>query len=158
MSERHTPEFMAAAQLITALMGMTLAFKQRFGDEALEVARGFVEQLGMKIGNQIKERAGITGSGIHDVERVYHAWLDPALKPHELDTRVEGNELTIARESPQNCAGLFVAKQMDLPMEMVCGNISQPMFKGIAKAVNPNAMYTTVQMSEQKCLEKIEIP
>ena len=61
MSEKPTPEFMAAAQMITALMGMTLAYKQRFGDEALEVARGFAEQLGTKVGSQFKERAGVTG-------------------------------------------------------------------------------------------------
>ncbi len=148
---------MAAAQMITALMGMTLAYKQRFGDEALEVARGFAEQLGTKVGSQFKERAGVTGSGIQDVERVYHAWLDPALSPHKLDTRVEGIKMTITRESSQRCAGLFVAKQMGLPLEMVCRNISQPLFKGIAKAVNPNAKYTGVQMSEQKCIETIEI-
>jgi len=51
MGEKHTPEFMFGVQMITALMGMTLAFKQRFGDEALEVARGFAEQLGTKVGS-----------------------------------------------------------------------------------------------------------
>jgi len=51
MSEKHTPEFMSGVQMITALMGMTVAFKQRFGDEALEVARGFAEQLGTKVGS-----------------------------------------------------------------------------------------------------------
>jgi len=158
MSEKHSPAFMAGVQMITALMGMTLAFKQRFGDEAMEVARGFAEHLGTKVGSQFKERAGITGSGIHDIERVYHAWLDPALKPHKLDTKVDGDKLTVTRESPQKCAGLFVAKQMGLPLEMVCGNISQPLFKGIAKAVNPNAQYATVQISEEKCTETIEIP
>lgn len=158
MSGKHTPEFMAGVQLISALMGMSLAFKQRFGDEALNVARGFVEQLGMRIGNQFKENLGITGTGIQDIERIYHAWLDPALKPHKLDTRVEGSKLTVTRESPTSCPGLVVAKRMGLPLEMVCENISQQMFKGIAKAVNPNVKYTAITMSEQKCLETIEIP
>jgi len=157
MSEEPTPEFMAATQMSGALMGMTLAFKQRFGDEALEVARGFAEQLGTKVGNQFKERAGITGSGIHDIERIYHTWLDTTLKPHKLDMKVDGNKLTVTRESPQECPGLFVAKQMNLPLEMVCRNISQPLFKGVAKAVNPNVKYTAVQLSEEKCIETIEI-
>ena len=158
MSEKFTPEFIGGVQLFTALMGLTLAFKQKFGDEALEVTRGFAEQMGMKMGNQFKEKAGITGSGTEDVERVYHAWLDPAIAPHKLDTSVQGNKLTVTRESPTKCVGLVVAKQMNLPLEMVCNNISQPMFKGVAKSVNPKARYSAVQMSERKCIETIEIP
>lgn len=157
MSEKHSPEFMAGVQLISALTGMTLAFKQRFGDEALKVTQSFVEQMGTRIGNQFKEMAGVTGTGIHDIERVFHAWLDPALAPHKLETHAEGNKLTVTRESPTLCPGLVVAKQMNLPLETVCNNISQRMFQGVAKAVNPNVKYSAVQMSERKCVETIEI-
>ena len=110
------------------------------------------------MGNMFKEGAGITGSGIRDIEQVYHMWLDPALKPHKLATEVEGNKLTVTRENPTLCTGLVVAKQMNLPLEMVCKNISQPMFKGVAKAVNPDAKYNSILMSMQKCIESIEIP
>ena len=153
-----TPQFQAGVQLFSALMGLTLAFKQKFGDEALNVASAFAEQMGTRMGNQFKRTAGITGSGIKDVERLYHVWLDPVLAPHKLATSVEGNKLTVTREAPTMCPGLVVAKQMNLPLEMVCGNISQPMFQGIARAVNPNAKHSAVQMSQHKCVETIEIP
>ena len=158
MSDKATPEFTGGVQLFSALMGLTLAFKQKFGDEALEVTKGFAEQMGIKMGNQFKEKAGITGSGTDDIERVYHACLNPAIAPHKLDTSVQGNKLTVTRESPTKCVGLVVAKQMNLPLEMVCNNISQPMFKGVAESVNPKARYSAVQMNESKCIETIEIP
>lgn len=156
MSEKYTPQFMAGVQLMSALMGLTLAFKQRFGDEALKITRAFAEQMGTRMGNEFKERAGITGSGIHDVERLYHAWLDPTLAPRKLHTNVEGKKLTVTRESPTMCPGLIVANQMNLPLEAVCNNISQPMFQGIARAVSPNAKYSTVQMGQNICVETIE--
>jgi len=158
MSEKFTPEFTAGVQLMSALMGMTLAFKKRFGDEAMKVAQGFTVQLGTTMGNKFKEKAGIKGSGIHDIERLYHAWLDPILAPHKLKTNIEGNKLTVTRESPTVCPGIIVAKQMNLPLEMVCNNISMRMFEGIAKSVNPNAKHSSVQMSEHKCIEVIKIP
>jgi hypothetical protein len=158
MNVNRTPEFEAAVRLMSALMGLTLANKQRFGDEALTIAQGFAERLGMRMGNRIKARAGITGSGIQAVEQLYHAWLDPTYAPYTVDIEVKGNKLIVARTSPTICLGLAMAKQLQLPLEMVCHTISQPFFKGIAKAINPHAMYSAVQMSEPKCIETIELP
>ena len=42
--------------------------------------------------------------------------------------------------------------------ETVGHTISQPFFKGSAKAINPNVVYSTVQMSEPECIETIELP
>lgn len=158
MSEEPTPQFMAGVQLISSLTGLTLAFKQKYGEEALEISRRFAENMGTMMGNKFKEMASVTGKDIQDIERVYHSWLDPILTPHKMETRIEGNKLIVTRASPTMCPGLVVAKQLNLPLETVCKNISQPMFKGIAKAVNPNAEYDTVQMNQQKCIETIEIP
>ena len=158
MSEKISPEFQGGVQLQSALMGLTLAFKNRFGGEASKVTQAFAEQMGTIIGNQIKEKTGITGSGINDIERVFHAWLGPALAPRKLETSVEGNKLTVKRESPTICPAIIVAKQMNLPLEMICNTVALPMFKGVAKSVNPNARYYNLQMSEQKCIDRIEIP
>lgn len=158
MSEKFSPEFQGGVQLQSALMGLTLAFKKKFGDEAIKVTQAFAEQMGTMIGNQIKEKTGVTGSGIHDVKKVFHAWLGPALAPRKLETSVEGNKLTVTRESPTMCPAIIAAKQMNLPLEMVCNTVALQMFRGIAKAVNPNAKHYNVQMSEQKCIDRIEIP
>jgi len=141
---KFSPEFMGGVQLQSALMGLTLAFKKKYGDEAIKVSQAFAEQLGTMMGNKFKEKAGITKTGIHGIEKVFHIWLDPAFAPHKLKTSVEDNKLTVARESPTMCPAILVAKQM-------------PMFKGVAKAVNPNVRHSNIQMSENKCIDRIEI-
>ena len=157
VEKEFSPEFIGGVQLQSALMGLTLNFKEKYGNEAVKITQAFAEQMGTKIGNKFKEKADVKGSGIKDVERVYHAWLDPTLAPNKLTTVVEGNKLTVNRELPTICPGLVVAKQMNLPLEMVCNTVALPMFKGVAKAVNPNAKASNIQMSEQKCMDRIEI-
>jgi len=61
------------------LIGLTLAFKETYGDEAVKVTQAFAESIGIRMGNQFKEKADINGSGIRDVEQVFHTWLGPAL-------------------------------------------------------------------------------
>jgi len=158
MSEKFSPEFQGSVQLQSALMGLTLAFQKKYGDEAVKVTQAFAEKMGIMIGNRIKEKAGVAGSGVHEVEGVFHAWLDPTLAPRKLETSVEGNKLTVTRENPTVCPAIIVAKQMNLPLEMVCNTVALPMFKGIANSVNPNAKHSSLQMSEQKCIHRIEIP
>jgi hypothetical protein len=158
MSDEPTPAFIAGVQMISALMGLTLSMQQKFGSDALTVAQTFAEHLGTRLGIHIKEQANITGTGIQDIERLYHAWLDPAIAPHTLQTSITGKTLTVTRETPTKCAGLAVAQQMNLPLETVCHTISQPLFKGVAKAINPNATYSEVHMSAPKCEETIEVP
>jgi hypothetical protein len=114
--------------------------------------------MGTIIARNCKEKGGVTGSGIHDIERVLHTWLDPAIAPHKLKTSVDGNKLAVTRESPASCPAIAVAKQMNLPLEVVCNTVALPMLKGVAKAVNPNAKYSSIQMSEQKCIDRIEVP
>lgn len=159
MSEkRFSPEFQGTMQLYNALMGLTLTFKEKYGDEAVKVTQAFAERMGTQMGNQFKEKADVKDSGIHDIEQVFHAWLGPALAPDKPKTSVENKKMTLTREAPTMCPPLLVAKQMNLPLEMVCNTLSFPMFKGIAKAVNPGAKHTSAQISEQKCVDIIEIP
>ncbi len=153
--EKFSPEFQGAVQLQSALMGLTLAFKNKYGDEALKVTQAFAEQMGTMLGNMIKEKTGITGSGIREVERLLHAWLDPTLAPQKLEASVEGNVITLTRVTP--CPGIIVAEKMNLPLETVCNTVNLPMFKGVAKSVNLNAKHSNIQMSQQKCIERIEI-
>jgi len=156
--EKFSPEFMGGVQLQSALMGLTLAFQKKYGDEVVKITQAFAEQMGTRIGNNFKEKAGITGSGVREVERVFHIWLDPAVAPHKLKTSVEGKKLTVTREIPVRCPAIVVARQMKLPLETVCNTVALPMFKGVAKAVNPNAKTSNIEMSEHKCIDVIEIP
>ena len=157
MRRDFPPAFMAGVQIQSLLMGLTLAFKEKYGDEALTVAQNFAERIGTMTGNGMKAQAGVTGSGIEDIEKVIHLWLDPVTAPQKVETRIEGNTLIIPRESPTMCPPLLVAQNLNVPVEMVCSTIAWPIFQGMAKAVNPNAKYSNVEISEQKCIDKIEI-
>jgi hypothetical protein len=66
-------EFMGTVCLQTALMGLTLAFKEKYGDETFNVTKAYVERMGGMIGSQMKEKGGITASDAHAIKQVYHA-------------------------------------------------------------------------------------
>lgn len=156
--EELPPAFMAGVQLQMLLMGLTLAFKEKYGDEALEVAQGFAEKIGTMMGHRIKEQAGITGSGLDAMEKLVHTWLDPMTAPQKVETKIEGNTLVIPRDSPMKCPPMVVAKKLNVSPEMVCKTIAWPMFQGMAKAINAGATFSNVEISPQKCVDKIEIP
>ena len=156
--EKFSPEFVGGVQLQSALMGLTLAFKKKYGDEAVRVTEAFVQQMGTVMGNNFKEKGGVKGSGTKEIEQVFRIWLDPATAPHNMKTSMDCSKLTVNRESPALCPAIVVARQMNLPLEMVCNTVAFPMFKGVAKAVNPKAKTSNVQRSENKCIDRIEIP
>ena len=159
MSEKDfPPEFQGAVRLQSALFGLTQAFKEKYGDEALKIAETFIEKMGVKMGTQIKEKAGIEGSSLEDIEKVLQAFLRPVMTGAPGKTMVEGNKLTLIREMPSQCPALHVAKQLNVPLEMVCKTVSFPTIRGIAKGINPDATHTSVQLSEQKCVETFEVP
>jgi hypothetical protein len=158
MDETLSPEFLGSVRLQSALMGLTFAFKKKYGDEALNITKTFAEQIGTMMGNDMKKGMGITGSEIEDIEKVFHGWMDPMMKPFEPHITVEGNKMTVTRESPAKCPPMVAAKQMNVPLELVCKTLAWPIFQGVAKSVNPDALYSNVEVGEERCMETIEIP
>jgi hypothetical protein len=152
------PEVQGSVRLQSALFGLTQAFKEKYGDEALKVSVSFIENMGVKMGTQIKEKEGITGSGLEDIEKVLEAFTRPLTTGTPAKTEIEGNKLALIRESQALCPAIYVAKQLNVPLEMICKTINFPTLRGIAKAINPNVKHTSVQISEQKCVETFEIP
>ncbi len=114
--------------------------------------------MGTKIGNYFRETAGVVGSSLKDIETVLRAWQDPVVLGPPPKSKIEGKRLTMTRESPTRCPALHVAKQMNLPLEMICNTVAFPMFGGVVEAVNPEAKHTNVQISNEKCIDAIEIP
>jgi hypothetical protein len=156
--EKSFPQFQGAVQFQSALMGLALAYKQKYGVEALEVAKAFMKQLGVRLGNQLKKNIGIVGSDLKDIERVLHVWQDPAVLGPPPRSMIEGKKLTMIREAPAQCPAMVVAKQMNLPVETVCNTVAFPMFRGVAESVNPKAKHTNVKIASKECIDTIEIP
>ena len=155
--EKSSPQSQGAVQLQSAMMGLTLAYKQKYGDEALEVAKAFMKQLGVRLGNKLKKEIGVTGSSLKDIERILHAWQDPATLGPPAKSKIEDNKLIMIREAPTLCPAMVVAKQMNLPVETVCNTVAFPMFRGVAEAVNPKARHTSVKIADNECIDNIEI-
>jgi hypothetical protein len=83
--------------------------------------------------------------------------LDPAYAPSRPDIQVNGNEVFVTRKSPMLCPVMVASKQMNLPLGLVCETVAIPMFRGVAKSVNKDAVHTSTR-SKQKCIDKIQIP
>jgi hypothetical protein len=158
IEEKPSPQFQGAVQLQSALMGLALAYKQKYGDEALEVAKAFTKQLGVRLGNQLKKNIGIVDSDLKDIERVFHVWQDAATLGPPSKSMIEGKKLTIMREAPTQCPAIVVAHQMNLPVEMVCNTVAFPMLRGVAEAINPKAKHTSVKIGSKECIDTIELP
>lgn len=159
--ERLSPEMTTNIQIASAWMGLTLAFKKRYGEEALKVTEAFGEQMGRTVGNMIKEKAGIVGSNIRDIERLINAWMDPSVAwpPHfSVSTKVEGKKLTVTREKPTQCPALHVSKTLSIPVETICNFFAFPIFRGALKTINPNVKHYNIKTSEERCVDVIEIP
>jgi len=41
---------------------LTLAFKKKYGEEVVKITQAFAEQMGTTIGNEFREKGGVTGS------------------------------------------------------------------------------------------------
>ena len=159
MNEKvFSPAFEGAVQLQSTLMGLTLAFREKYGDEALKITEAFGEQMGRKLGNQIKEDAKITGSSIQDIELALHCFMDPVVIGPPPKTSIEGKKLTAIRANPTKCPALHISKQFNIPLEMVCRTIAFPVFRGIFKAINPEAKHSNTQIREERCIDLIEVP
>ncbi len=101
------------------------------------------------MGTQIKEKEDITGSGPQDIEKVLQArarFTRPLTTDTPAKTMVLGNKLTLIRESPTLCPAIHVARQLNLPFEMVCKTANFPTIRGVAKAVNQNEKHTSVRV------------
>jgi hypothetical protein len=157
--EKLSPQMQGTVNLMTAVMGLTLAMKQKFGQEAFDVTKTFVEQMGLKMGNQVVEKARIEGHDLEAIRKTVHVWQDPIFEGPPAESKIEGKTLTMMRNSPSRCPALYVARRMkDVPLELICNTVSFPMFRGVAKAVNQEAKHRSLQISEEKCVDVIELP
>jgi len=120
MVDKMSPEFMGTVRIQTGLMGLTLAFKEKYGAETFDVTKAYVVRMGRMIGSQIKEKGGITGSDATAIEQVYHTWLDPAYAPNQTDIQVNDNVISVTQKSPILCPAMVASQQLNLPLDLVC--------------------------------------
>lgn len=139
----------------TTYMGLAMAYRERYGDESLEVLRSFGEKMGTKIGNELKQK-GIKGSGVEDLRKMNDLQTED-FPDETFKYEVEANKLRIIREVPSLCSMILVSKELNIPLRTVCENLAFPQFHAIMKTVNPNVKHTCIEISEQRCVHDLEI-
>jgi hypothetical protein len=153
--EELPKEFQGAIQNLTALMGLAMAYRERYGDESLQVLRSFGEKMGAKTGNELKQKGEIKGSEVEDLRKMMELFTRGVGVKLRYET--EANKLRIIREAPSLCPMIFVSKALKIPVRTVCENLAFPRLRAIMKTVNPNVKHTCVELGEQKCVDELEI-
>ena len=126
-----------------ATIGYMLANYEKFGEDALKVANKYFYELGKSMGQSVKEKMGIKGSGPNAVAAVMSAILEKVgTKP---TIKIEGDKVII--ENAGFCPVMEAVRIMNAPWELVCRNYSWRWFEGIAAGVNPNV---TMEVPESR--------
>ena len=146
----------AAVESWTGLVGLTLAFKEKYGDEAWEVFRSFMRTVGQMQGEALKEKAGIEGKGPEDLKRLLEVGTKELYPYVSGSLRVEGNKVISVTDS-STCPMVEVAKAVGLPLRTLCENMAFPSTEAMLKTVNPNIKHTSKELSETRCVDEFEI-
>lgn len=136
MEQKFTEEEIERAQMPLALLGLTFAFHDKYGEEALETAGNFFYQMGKNIGEQIKRKLNIQSDDIQAVTQVYKAFV--AQLGQTIEFKIEGNIATML-PFEGNCPPMVATKLLDLPWEKACPTYSWKVSEGLVSAVNPKA-------------------
>ncbi|KUO40470.1 MAG: hypothetical protein AVW06_02370 [Hadesarchaea archaeon DG-33-1] len=153
--EELPEEYQGVVRGMTALMGLAMAYRERYGDESLEVIKSFGEKMGTKMGNELKQKGGIKGSGLEDMRKMMDLFTEAFGTKAKYET--EANKLRIIREVPSLCPMIFVSKAINVPLRTVCENLAFPQLRALMKTVNPNVKHTSIELSEQRCVDGLEI-
>ncbi len=153
--EELPTEYQGVVRGMTALMGLAMAYRERYGDESLEVLRSLAEKMGTKMGNELKQKGGIKGSGLEDLRKMMDLFTEAFGTKPKYET--EANNLKIIREVPSLCPMIFVSKALNVPLRTVCENLAFPQLRALMKTVNPNVKHTSIELSEQRCVDGLEI-
>ena len=117
-------------------IGLVMAFYDKLGDDALDIAKAYFSQLGMTWGQDLKRSLHVEGDDEVALAAVLNAFLIQAVGMPEGSARVHGNQVIV--ENKDFCSVLEAVKLLKAPWEKVCLNCAQPIFEGIASAVNPD--------------------
>jgi len=140
------------------IIGYLLANYNRFGEDALDVAREYFYELGKSMGQSIKRGMGIIETDANAVATVMNKALEEVWET-KYAMKVKGNK--IISENTGFCPIEEGVRIMQGPWEIVCKNYSWQWFLGLAAGVNPNA---TMEVPESRiwgnncCFYKIEVP
>ena len=139
-------------------IGLVMAYRNRFGEDALQVARQYWAQVRTMLAENSKPSLNIVGSDASPVAAALGAFLMRAARIPDL-AKVQGDRVLVVGEGFR--PAMEAAKMLNAPLDKVCLNCSLPMFEGIASAINPNVKLEVPQArfkGDKSCKEIFTIP
>jgi hypothetical protein len=152
-----TKEQMSAVQAQLSAIGLIMAYYSRFGEDALQVAKGYFTQLGKIQGENSKNSLKITRTDANAVAAVLNACLKRIEMP--AICKVEGNK--VIAETDGFCPIMEAVKMLNAPWDKIDNYCSWPAFGAMARAVNPNVKIDVVSArhkGDKTCKHVFTIP
>ncbi len=137
------------------LMRLTMAFKEKYGDDAFDILRSYMGRTGKARGEELKGKLNITGDSIHDIRNLFEAIVSPAGLPPKIT--IEGNKMIVERSEETKCPFIYVAKETGMPLQRVCDILAKPMAVSALKTVNPSVEHSFHMVTNDNCKEIYEI-
>ena len=140
-----------------ALMNLTMAFKERYGEETFDILTSFMVNMGEKRGEELKRKQGITGGSIEDIKRMFESFITPLGTGEPPKITTEGNKMIVERGPQATCPMILISRMTGVPLKDVCSRLAVPQAKGMFKTLNPTVKHTFSEISENCCKEIWEI-
>lgn len=144
----------AHTEFWTGLFGLTLAFREKYGDEAWEVLKNFMGRVGHMHGEAFKEKTGIEVKGPEDLKRLMKVWMKESYPYIAYSLKVEGNKIITVTDAT-TCPMPEIAKTLGLPLRTVCENMAFPHTEAMLRTFN--IKHTSKELSETRCVDEWEI-
>ena len=126
-------------------IGLVMAYYEKLGDDAFDIAKAYFSQVGMTWGQDLKRSLKVEGNDVNALAKVLNTFLSQTVGMPEGSAKVHDNQVIV--ENKSFCAVLEAVQMLNAPWEKVCLNCAQPIFEGIASAVNPN---TTMEVPKSR--------
>ena len=126
-------------------IGLVMAYYEKLGDDAFDIAKAYFSQVGMTWGQDLKRSLKVEGNDENALAAVLNAFLVQAVGMPEGSAEVQGNQVIV--ENKDFCSVLEAVQQLNAPWEKVCHNCALPIFEGVALAVNPD---TTLEVPKSR--------
>jgi len=152
-----TKEQAAAVQSQAQLIGLVMAYYQRYGEDAFQVAKGFSTQLGKMMGDNAKKALNITGTDAQAIAAVANAALSQLGMTGVC--RVEGNK--VIAETDGFCPIMEAVKMLNAPWNKIDEVCAWPAFGALGASVNPNVkidIVTARHRGDKSCKHVFTVP
>lgn len=153
-----TREQMQAVQNQAQTIGLVIAYYNKFGEDALKVAKGYFSEAGRMLGESLKSSLNIVENDANAVATALNAFLMQAAGM-PAGCKVEGDKVICDNEA--FCPVMEAVKMVNAPWDKIDLNYAWPFFEGVASAINPGIKMEVLESrykGDERCRHVITVP